>query len=177
METYFTLSAAHSVFTQWAVRLWDIPPSTPVSGQLHLGKHLKLSHTCGCPVQLSEGVFMWSGLYRSGNETAPSLGSLQREQPPNRRANRLPHPGNNNGNNNNNNKKTWLKEVRSSADAAKLYPRMTVLEEMLVCAHLLQTDIPTAIKCDPLMVNKCSSDKNETQTCILHKIKERHTPT
>lgn len=121
METYFTLSAAHSEFTQWAVRLWDIPPSTPVSGQLHLGKHLKLSHTCGCPVQLSEGVFMWSGLYRSGNETAPSLRSLQREQPPNRRANSLPHPGNNNGNNNNNNKKTWLKEVRSSADAAKLY--------------------------------------------------------
>lgn len=80
METYFTLSAAHSEFTQWAVRLWDIHPSTPVSGQLHLGKHLKLSHTCGCPVQLSEGVFMWSGLYRSGNETAPSLGSLQRER-------------------------------------------------------------------------------------------------
>lgn len=50
METYFTLSAAHSEFTQWAVRLWDIPPSTPVSGQLHLGKH---SHThaavlCSC---------------------------------------------------------------------------------------------------------------------------------
>lgn len=86
------------------------------------GKTLKtLTHTCGCPVQLSEGVFMWSGLYRSGNETAPSLRSLQREQPPNRRANSLPHPGNNNGNNNNNNKKTWLKEVRSSADAAKLY--------------------------------------------------------
>lgn len=121
METYLTLSAAHSVFTQWAVRLWDIPPSTPLSGQLHLGKHLTLSHTHVCPVQLSEGVFMGtgSGPYRSGNETAPSLGSLQREQPPNRRANRLPHPGNNNDNNNK--KKTWLKEVRSLTDAAKLY--------------------------------------------------------
>lgn len=79
-----------------------------------------LSHTCGCPVQLSEGVLWSLDSTALANETSPSLGSLQREQPPNRRANRLPHPGNNNGNNNNN-KKTWLKEVRSSADAAKPY--------------------------------------------------------
>lgn len=113
-----TLSAAHSVFTQWAVRLWDIPPSTPVSGQLHLGKH---SHTHAAVLCSCLREFLWSlDSTALANETAPSLGSLQREQPPNRRANRLPHPGNNNGNNNNN-KKTWLKEVRSSADAAKPY--------------------------------------------------------
>lgn len=56
-----TLSAAHSVFTQWAVRLGDSPPSTPVSGQLHLGKHLTLSHThaavlCSC---LREFLWAW----------------------------------------------------------------------------------------------------------------------